>query len=220
MTAAITDHGWWLLSRTAGIVGLLAITASVGLGLYTAIRAGRRPGMAVAVRGAHEQLALVGLVSTAIHGIALLGDPWLRPGLSGITVPLAIGYRPVWVALGIVGGYLAALLGLTFYLRRRLGQQRWRAAHRFAVLAWVLAVGHTLGAGTDAGTAWMRTLVLLTSAPVVGLFLVRVSQPRPAPRAARPAPARRAPGASPSGRAPRGPSPSPVCDSSPAHSSP
>jgi len=193
MTAAVIAHGWWLLSRTAGIVGLLAITASVDLGLYTAIRAQRRPGMAVTVLGAHEQLALVGLVSIAVHGIALLGDPWLRPGLSGIAIPLTIGYRPVWVACGIVGGYVAALLGLTFYVRRRLGQKRWRAAHRFAVLAWVLAVAHTLGAGTDAGTAWLRTLVLVTSAPVVGLFLVRVSQPRPARRTPRPAAAGPAP---------------------------
>jgi sulfoxide reductase heme-binding subunit YedZ len=220
MSATFADHGWWLASRTAGIVGLLAITASVGLGLFTAIRAQRRPGMAVAVRGAHEQLALVGLISTALHGIALLGDPWLRPGLTGIAVPMEIGYRPVWVACGIVGGYLAALLGLTFYVRKRLGQKRWRAAHRFAVLAWVLAVVHTLGAGTDAGTAWLRTLVLVTSAPVVALLLVRISQPRPAPRAPRAQPARPDPASPAPRRATRGPSPSPGYDSSPAHSLP
>lgn len=194
MTGAevVVDHGWWLLSRTAGVVALLAVTASVGLGLWASIRATRRPGMAVAVRGLHEHLALVGLVSTAVHGVTLLGDPWLRPGVEGIAVPMAIGYRPVWVALGIVGGYLAVLLGLSFYARKRLGARRWRAAHRAAVLVYVLAVAHTLGAGTDAGTPWMRSLLILTGAPVVGLFLVRVSRPRrpapPARAARRPAP--------------------------------
>lgn len=188
--ASVLEHGWWLLSRTAGIVALLAITASIGLGLWASIRATRRPGMAVAVRGLHEHLALVGLVSTAVHGLALLGDPWLRPGLDGIAVPLAIGYRPAWVAAGIVGGYLAALLGLSFYARRRLGARRWRSAHRFAVLVYVLAVAHTLGAGTDAGTPWMRSLLIVTGAPVVGLFLVRISRP---PRPAPPAPAAQRP---------------------------
>lgn len=182
------DHVWWLLSRTAGIVALLAITASVGLGLWASIRAKRRPGMAVAMRGAHEHLALVGLVSIAVHGVALLGDPWLRPGVSGIAVPFEIGYRTVWVAAGIIGGYLAALLGLSFYVRRHLGAARWRRVHRLASLVYVLAVAHTLGAGTDAGTPWLRSLMIVTGAPIIALFLIRVSQPaRPAPQGRRPA---------------------------------
>ncbi|MTD44086.1 hypothetical protein GKE82_07155 [Conexibacter sp. W3-3-2] len=191
----VTDHAWWLGSRAAGIVALLAITASVGLGLWASIRARRRPGMAVAMRGAHEHLALVGLISIGLHGVTLLGDPYLRPGVDGIAVPFALDYRTAWVAAGIVGGYLAALLGLSFYARKRLGAKRWRTAHRFAILAYVLSVTHTLGAGTDASTAWMRTLLLLTGAPILALFLLRITQPATpapppkAPRAPRPAPA-------------------------------
>lgn len=188
--SVVQDHAWWLASRAAGIVALLAITASVGLGLWASTRAKRRPGMAVAMRGGHEHLALVGLVSIAVHGVTLLGDPYLDPGVRGIAVPFAIDYRPVWVAVGLVAAYLAALLGLSFYARKRLGAARWRSAHRFAVLSYVLAVVHTLGAGTDASTVWMRTLLLVTGAPIVALFLLRISQP------ARPTPApRRAPGA-------------------------
>jgi sulfoxide reductase heme-binding subunit YedZ len=191
---SLSDHGWWLLSRTAGIVALLAISASVSLGLWSSLRAKRRPGLAAATRGLHEHLALVGLVAVAVHGIALLGDPWLRPGIDGITIPFADDHRPVWVASGIVGGYLAAILGLSFYIRKRLGAKRWRSAHRFATLAYVLAVVHTVGAGTDAGTPWLQTLLVLTVAPNVALLLLRVTQPPtpspPArPRAAAPPPA-------------------------------
>jgi methionine sulfoxide reductase heme-binding subunit len=190
--SVVGEHAWWLASRAAGIVALLAITASVGLGLWASIRAKRRPGMAVAMRGGHEHLALVGLVSIAVHGVTLLGDPYLDPGVRGIAVPFAIDYRPVWVATGLVGAYLAVLLGLSFYARKRLGAKRWRSAHRLAVFAYVLSVVHTLGAGTDASTVWMRTLLLVTGAPIVALFLLRVSQPArptPAPRRAPAAPA-------------------------------
>lgn len=190
----VQDHAWWLASRASGIVALLAVTASVGLGLWASIRAKRRPGMAVAMRGGHEHLALVGLISIAVHGVTLLGDPYLRPGVTGVSVPFAIDYRPAWVAAGLVGGYLAALLGLSFYARKRLGAKRWRSAHRLAVLAYVLSVAHTLGVGTDASTVWMRTLLLLTGAPIVALFLLRVSQPR---RPVRPTPARSPAPASP-----------------------
>lgn len=189
---SLADHGWWLLSRTAGIVALLAISASVSLGLWASLRARRRPGLAAATRSLHEHLALVGLVAVAVHGVALLGDPWLRPGVDGVVVPLAIEYRPFWVACGIVGGYLAAILGLSFYVRKRLGQRRWRRAHRFATIAYILALVHTVGAGTDAGTPWLQTLLVLTVAPNLALLLLRMTQPpRVAPNQPAPSPAAR-----------------------------
>jgi sulfoxide reductase heme-binding subunit YedZ len=165
-------HGWWLASRAAGVVALLLVTGSTLLGLAMATRpqgARRRAAWLVTL---HEQLALTGLVAIAVHGITLLGDPWLRPALAGIALPGAMAYRPLFTSLGIVAGWLVALLGLSYYLRGRLGVSRWRAVHRFTLLAYALAVAHTLGAGTDAGSAWLRW-PLLGSAALVALLLVR-----------------------------------------------
>ena len=51
---------------------------------------------------------------------------------------------------------------------------------------------HALGAGTDAGTAWLRVVMLATAVPIAGLFVLRVARSRRAPaRAARPQPVRR-----------------------------
>jgi sulfoxide reductase heme-binding subunit YedZ len=91
-----------------------------------------------------------------------------------VTVPFAIGYRPLFSGLGVVAAYLAALLGLTFYMRRRIGARLWRKAHRATVLVYVLGVVHALGAGTDASTPWLRVFLLLTGAPIAVLFLRRV----------------------------------------------
>ena len=68
-----------------------------------------------------------------MHGITLLGDPWLNPGVGGIAVPFSMGFRPLFTGLGVVAGYLAALLGLSFYFRRRIGARLWRKAHRATV---------------------------------------------------------------------------------------
>ncbi len=62
----------------------------------------------------------------------------------------------MWTGLGIIGAYLAAALGLSFYVRRRIGAKRWRSLHRATILVYVLAVAHTLGAGSDAATPWLR----------------------------------------------------------------
>ena len=98
-------------------------------------------------------------------------------------------YRPAFTGLGIVGGYLAAALGLSFYARRRIGAKLWRKLHRATILVYVLAVVHTLGAGTDAGEPWLRWAMALTGAPILYLLVVRML-PAPA-RRQRPRPTRR-----------------------------
>lgn len=182
------DHLWWLVSRASGIVAILLVTVSVGIGLVMAGKVMRRPGLARKLVAVHEQTALAGLIAISVHGLALLGDPFLHPGVKGIAVPFAIGYRSVFTGLGIVAGYLAALLGLSFYVRRTIGPGLWRKLHRATVLVYLLGVIHTLGAGTDAGSAWLQIGLLATGIPVVGLFAVRVLR-RPARRPV----ARRAP---------------------------
>src|SRR3712207_2360374 len=92
----------------------------------------------------HEQTALVGLVAIAVHGITLLGDKHLDPGLTGIAVPGVIDHAPLYTALGVTGGWLAAILGLSYYAKDRIGAQRWRKLHRATLLVYVLSVAHTL----------------------------------------------------------------------------
>jgi sulfoxide reductase heme-binding subunit YedZ len=165
----LAPHVFWLVSRAAGIVALFTMTASVLLGLSLA---GRIAGRQVKrFSGLHEQLSLTSLIAIAIHGEALLGDRFLHPGLTGIAIPFTMSYRPVATGLGIIGGYLAAALGLSFYARRRFGPRLWRRLHQFTVVAWLLAVVHTLLAGTDA--ALLRIPVLASAGAAAALFTVR-----------------------------------------------
>jgi len=122
----------------------------------------------------HEQTALAGLVAIAIHGITLLGDPWLHPGVSGVTVPFAMSFHTAFTGLGVIAGYLAAVLGLSFYIRKRVGPKLWRKAHRATVVVYLLGLVHALGAGSDASAVWFRWWVMLTTPVIGGLFVYRV----------------------------------------------
>ncbi len=184
-------HGWWLASRSAGIVAIVLVTVAVIAGLLLGGRMTRRPGMAKVVRTIHEQAALTGLVAIAVHGLTLIADPWLRPGVAGVLVPFTMPYRPVWTGLGIVAGELAVVLGLSFYLRNTIGVRRWRIAHRLTPVAYAASVAHVLGAGTDAGAAWLRVPLLASAGVVAALLAARLSgrrraAPRPVARAASP----------------------------------
>lgn len=83
MAEAIETHGWWLASRASGLLALVLVTISSALALMVMGRMVRRPGL-IAL---HRQLAVTALVAIAVHGITLLGDPWLRPGMVGSRCP-------------------------------------------------------------------------------------------------------------------------------------
>jgi sulfoxide reductase heme-binding subunit YedZ len=188
----LQSHGWWLASRASGLVALVLVTVSVGLGLAMAGKVMRRPGLAKKLMAFHEQTALAGLVAIAVHGIALLGDPWLNPGVAGVAVPFAMGFKTAFTGLGVIAGYLAALLGLSYYARRRIGARLWRRAHRATVVVYALGLVHAIGAGSDASAVWFRWWVIATTPVIGGLFAYRLvsGRARGAARAAK-APARR-----------------------------
>jgi sulfoxide reductase heme-binding subunit YedZ len=183
-TAAETlqTHGWWLASRASGLVAMVLVTISVGLGLAMAGKVMRRPGLSRKLLAIHEHTAVAGLIAIAVHGITLLGDPWLNPGIGGIAIPFAMGFKPLFTGLGVIGGYLAALLGLSFYARRRIGARLWRRAHRATILVYALGMVHAFGAGSDASAVWFRWWVLATAPVIGGLFVYRVLSPHGAKR--------------------------------------
>ena len=171
------DYGWWLASRSAGVVSFAAVSGSVILGLMMANGLPRRRGIKKTLLGLHESLALVGLVAIAVHGVTLLGDSYLRPSIASIAVPFTLGYRPGFTGLGVIAGYLAAILGLSYYARRSIGVALWRKLHRATIAVWGLGVIHILGAGTDAGQLWMRAVLAVTALPIVFLFILRLMPP-------------------------------------------
>ena len=180
---------FWLASRALGIVAIVLLALSVALGLAMAGRLAGRPGLPAKLKRLHEASALVALGLIVSHAGVLLADGWLRPGIAGIALPFQLGYRPVWTGIGIIAGWLALILGLSFYVRRWIGTRTWRWLHRWTLAVYVLALGHAVGAGTDGRSTWMLVMLALLTAPIVFAFSYRMlpaGGPRPQ-RAARPA---------------------------------
>lgn len=167
----IAPHLFWITSRAAGGAALLLASASVAVGL---MMSSKRPGSNKRdLRAIHEALSLTTLAMVALHGIALLGDSYLNPGLGGIAIPFVGFYRPLWTALGILAGYGLAALGLTYYLRERIGAARWRRLHRLTAAFWLLAIAHTIGSGSDAAEWWFLLLSGALAVPAALLLTLR-----------------------------------------------
>ncbi len=116
----------------------------------------------------HEALSLAALAALVVHGLTLLGDGYLHPSLGDIAIPFLSGYETLWTSMGIVAFWALLVLGLSYYARTRIGVQRWRRLHRFAALAWLLGLAHSLGEGTDAGQAWFLAMIALVAVPALG----------------------------------------------------
>lgn len=170
----LATQGWWIVSRSAGIVAFVLVTVSVFLGLTMAGKPYRRPGLTRVLKTLHEQTALAALAALGVHGLGILLDPWLRPGVVGVTVPFAIGLHRFWIGLGILAGYMAVLLGLSFYFRRQIGPRRWRAAHRATIAVYLLGLLHALGAGSDTGSPLFLLWVIGSGIPIAVLFAYRI----------------------------------------------
>jgi sulfoxide reductase heme-binding subunit YedZ len=171
------SHIFWITSRAAGITALVLASLSLGLGLAMSLRrTGAKDDSGVDYRNLHEVLSLLTLSMVALHGLSLLGDTFLRPGIGGIAIPFATPYRPLWTGLGIVAGYGLAALGLSYYARARIGVARWRKLHAFTAVFWVLGVVHSFGAGTDAWQAWFVLLIGAAVLPAAGLLVVRTAR--------------------------------------------
>src|SRR4051812_42018177 len=173
------EHVFWITSRAAGTASLLLSSLAVCVGLLIGGKLVKgRPDL----RHLHEALSLASLAALVVHAVALLGDSYLSPSLADITIPFLSGYQRGWTTLGIVAGWAMLGLGLSYYARARIGQQRWKALHRFTALAWLAGVVHSLGEGTDAGQAWFIAATAIVVLPALGLLAIRMLGLPTAPR--------------------------------------
>ena len=169
---------YWLSSRAAGTAALLFASLAVLVGALRAgglagsdVRGGRRR-LELAI--IHETLGLATIVALLIHGLVLLGDDFMSQGLADIAVPFVGPYEPAFNGIGIISGYLFMLVSLTYYVRDRIGEDRWTAVHRLTLLAWVGSIVHTLGEGTDRHEAWFLAILILPAVAALAAVAKRL----------------------------------------------
>jgi methionine sulfoxide reductase heme-binding subunit len=189
VAATVTEHLFWITSRAAGTAALLLSSLAVCVGLLFGGRLVKgRPDL----RHLHEALSLATIVALVVHAMSLLGDSFLNPSVADITIPFVSSYMRVWTTVGIVAGWAMIALGLSYYARDRVGQQRWKKLHRFTALAWLLGLAHSFGEGTDAGATWFVVATAIVVVPAFVLLIVRHLGPSSAPPARQTRPVKQA----------------------------
>ena len=167
-------HVWWYMGRAGGFVAYGLLFASVALGLAVASRVFDGVLARPWVFEMHQFLSLIVLLAMLFHALILLPDPYAQFKVADLLVPFASPYRPVAVAAGIVVLYGSAIVTVSFYVKRLIGQQGWRVLHYATFGLFVGALVHGLLAGTDSRESWAQLTYLSSGLAVLFLTFFRI----------------------------------------------
>jgi sulfoxide reductase heme-binding subunit YedZ len=157
----MNDRLLWYTTRGSGIVALIMLTGVVVLGILAQSRAETRWWPRFLTPAFHRSLALSGGLFLLLHIITAIIDPASPAGWLIAVVPFATPYRALWMGLGTISFELFTAILLTSLLRARVGAVAWRAIHFLSYPVWVLAVLHTVGAGSDTLARWMLATTVI-----------------------------------------------------------
>ena len=165
----------WYLTRGAGAVSLLLLSAVTVLGVLSVARFESAGWPRFVTTGFHRNLSLLAVVFLGLHIVTAVADPYTSLGWATALIPFASSYRTVWLGLGTVAFDLLLAVLLTSLLRGFVGHRAWRAVHWVAYACWPIAVAHGLGTGTDRWSLWMLAVDLACVLAVGWAVFMRLS---------------------------------------------
>lgn len=171
----------WYLIRSLGMVSLLALTASTTLGAMATSGAGTPDGIDTRLlrQLAHRSLGVLGLTALVLHIAIAVVDKYVAVPLTAAVLPFGSGYRPVAMAVGVLGLYALIVTTLSGAVRTSMasspsGTRNWRLLHASAYLGWILSMVHGLFSGTDTSTWWGIATYLACGIAVIAALVVRL----------------------------------------------
>ncbi|MCW2892209.1 MAG: Eukaryotic translation initiation factor 3 subunit [Actinomycetia bacterium] len=143
---AATQH---FMLYYAGVLSLIALCASVGLGLVATDRMLLNPGHRVFIQSAHRAASFGAVAFLIIHiTTEILAQ---RVHVLDAVIPFLSPFRTFYIGLGTIASDLILLLVITGILRGRFNASgkawRWRAIHYTSYLSFVFGVWHGLLGG-------------------------------------------------------------------------
>lgn len=167
--AVNNTHTTWYITRAAGWVAYFLLWFSTVWGLVLPTKLVDRFLSPTFTFDFHEYISLLSIGFVLLHVGVLLFDQYLPYSLAQIFVPFLSPYRPVWVGIGVLGFYLSLLVTVTFYLRKQIGQKKFKAIHSLSLVGYFGVVLHSFFSGSDSSLGSAQLVYLSTFLVVVFL---------------------------------------------------
>jgi predicted ferric reductase len=166
----VSEHLAWYVARSTGIVTWGLLIASMLWGFLYATRLLGRRARPWWLLGVHRFLGALATAFVIVHVLALIADSYTTFRIVDVLVPFASAWKPIPVALGVVGLYILLAVELTSLAQRHLPRKVWRQIHLASYGLFAFATLHALSAGTD-----VRAVLVGGVALGVGVVVVLLS---------------------------------------------
>jgi len=176
---SIWQNVTWDVARAGGFTAYVLLTLAVvaGLALSTKLQSPSRwPRLLNSEL--HNFLTLLSTIFVGVHVLAVWVDPFTHFGWNEVFIPFVSHYRAIWMALGIVALYLGIAIGISTWLRPRIGYIWWRRLHVLTIGIYALATIHGIGTGSDTQTWWGLGIYLVSIILVGSLLWQRLATPK------------------------------------------
>ncbi len=167
-------HPYWYLGRAGGFVafGIMLVSMILGIAVSSRIFDG------LLARGwffeIHKFLSLFLLAAVLFHALIMLPDPYAQFSLDELLIPFRSHWKPVPLAIGIFTLYGLAVISVSFFFTKWIGQRAWRALHYLTFACYMGGVLHGLWSGTDSSLVEVRYVYLSTGLTLVFFLFYRI----------------------------------------------
>jgi predicted ferric reductase len=166
----------WMVARAGGFTSYVLLAGAVIIGLALSLHWLGTRWPRLINSELHNHLTILSLVFLAVHVVAVLIDPYTAFSPLEVLVPFVSAYRTLWMGLGIVALYLGMAIGLSTWLRPRIGYALWRKLHTLTLGIFALATVHGVFTGTDSGDLWAWAIYGASVSLVGILFVLRLAR--------------------------------------------
>ncbi len=166
---------FWYLARASGVVAYGLLWLTMVFGMVVSNKMARLWNGGPTAIELHQFLTWLAIAFGLFHALILMGDTYIRTTLWQVLTPFAYAdYEPFWVGIGQIAFYLVLLIGLSVYVRKRLGYRTWRLLHHASGIAFLALTAHGILAGTDTLQPAILGMYLVAGVSVYFLLVVRI----------------------------------------------
>jgi predicted ferric reductase len=167
-------HTYWYLGRAGGFVAFALLLISVLMGVAISSRIFDGLLARAWFFEIHKFVSLFLLAAVLFHALIMLPDPYANYRIDELLVPFRSHIMPAATSLGILSLYGLALINLSFFLTKWIGQRAWRLLHYLTFLVYVGGAVHGIWAGTDGDLLGVRYFYLGSGITLVFFVLYRL----------------------------------------------
>lgn len=164
---------WWA-SRAFGFVSYVALWLSMLTGvLLSTQKLSKRVDRKVLFE-LHQQWTLAAVIATVLHMLAVVTHPEAGVGVLGALAPYASRQLTGPVALGVFAMWGLGVVAVSSWLRSHISPATWRVVHTLAFGAFLVALAHSISAGSDTEAPAVQWMYALSGSALVLAIVARV----------------------------------------------